>query len=50
MFAFEDWQAEEPWRLEARCRDDSGSLTELFFSEQLDDIAREGVLRRMHRP
>ena len=21
MFAFEDWQAEEPWRLEARCRE-----------------------------
>ena len=40
MFAFEDWLAEEPWRLDARCRDDSGSLTALFFSEQLDDIAR----------
>jgi WhiB family transcriptional regulator, redox-sensing transcriptional regulator len=39
MLAFEDWLAEEPWRQEARCRD-SGSLTPLFFSEQLDDIAR----------
>ena len=39
MFAFEDWLSEEPWRLEARCRDSEGSLTPLFFSEQLDDIA-----------
>lgn len=29
----EDWSA-------ARCRDGTASLTELFFSEQLDDIAR----------
>ena len=40
MLAFEDWLAEEPWRLEARCRDGGASLTALFFSEQLDDIAR----------
>ncbi|HSO96857.1 MAG TPA: WhiB family transcriptional regulator [Acidimicrobiia bacterium] len=40
MFAFEDWLSEEPWRLEARCSDSDGSLTPLFFSEQLDDIAR----------
>ena len=40
MLAFEDWLAEEPWRLEARCRDSGASLTPLFFSEQLDDIAR----------
>ena len=40
MFAFEDLLAEEPWRLEARCRDSDASLTPLFFSEQLDDIAR----------
>ena len=40
MFAFEDWLAEEPWRQEARCGDSGGSLTPLFFSEQLDDIAR----------
>jgi WhiB family transcriptional regulator, redox-sensing transcriptional regulator len=40
MFAIEDWLSEEPWRLEARCRDSGASLTPLFFSEQLDDIAR----------
>lgn len=28
------------WREQARCRDGQGTLTELFFSEQLDDIAR----------
>ena len=28
-----DWAA-------ARCRDGAGSMTELFFSEQIDDIAR----------
>lgn len=28
------------WREQARCRDGLGTLTELFFSEQLDDIAR----------
>jgi WhiB family transcriptional regulator, redox-sensing transcriptional regulator len=33
---FED----EAWRDEARCRDGSSALTALFFSEQLDDIAR----------
>ena len=27
------------WQL-ARCKDGSGSLTALFFSEQIDDIAR----------
>jgi WhiB family redox-sensing transcriptional regulator len=31
--------ADRRWRF-ASCRDDSGSLTTLFFSEQLDDIAR----------
>jgi len=31
---------EEAWRAEALCRDGSASLVELFFSEQLDDIAR----------
>jgi len=40
MLAIEDWLAEEPWRREARCRDASAALTPLFFSEQLDDIAR----------
>jgi WhiB family transcriptional regulator, redox-sensing transcriptional regulator len=39
MFAIEITE-DEPWRLEARCRDGSASLIELFFSEQLDDIAR----------
>ena len=33
---FED----EEWRDEARCSDGSASLTALFFSEQLDDMAR----------
>ncbi len=31
---------EEPWRLDARCRDGAASLTDLFFSEDLGDIAR----------
>ena len=39
MFAIEITE-DEPWRLDARCRDGSASLIELFFSEQLDDIAR----------
>lgn len=29
----------EPWWDEARCRDLEGSLTELFFSDELGDIA-----------
>ncbi len=36
----ERWDEEEAVRDEARCRDGSGQLTALFFSEQLDDIAR----------
>ncbi len=44
MFAIEleiQEQAQtELWRQEARCRDGSASLVELFFSEQLDDIGR----------
>jgi WhiB family redox-sensing transcriptional regulator len=42
MFAiqFEAQLAEESWRREARCRDGSAALLALFFSEQLDDIAR----------
>lgn len=32
--------SEEPWRLDARCRDGAASLTDLFFSEDLGDIAR----------
>src|SRR2546426_9829948 len=39
MFAIEITE-DEPWRLDARCRDGSASLIELFFSDQLDDIAR----------
>ena len=39
MFAIEYNPNDEPWRAEALCRDGSASLTELFFSEQLDDIA-----------
>jgi WhiB family redox-sensing transcriptional regulator len=39
MFAIQAIE-EESWRLEARCRDGSASLIDLFFSEQLDDIAR----------
>ena len=33
---------EEPksWEAKARCRDGSGALTHLFFSEELQDIAR----------
>jgi WhiB family redox-sensing transcriptional regulator len=40
MFAIEYGGDEELWRVDARCRDGAASLTNLFFSEQLDDIAR----------
>jgi WhiB family transcriptional regulator, redox-sensing transcriptional regulator len=40
MFAIELAIRDESWRLDARCRDGSASLVELFFSEQLDDILR----------
>ena len=40
MFAIEYGGEEELWRVEARCADGAASLTNLFFSEQLDDIAR----------
>lgn len=40
MFAIEYGCEEELWRVEARCRDGAASLTPLFFSESLDDIAR----------
>jgi WhiB family redox-sensing transcriptional regulator len=30
---------EPDWQEFARCSDNTGSMTELFFSEQLDDIA-----------
>ena len=48
MFASEQYKFEEPleeangpasW-LDARCRDGAGTLTALFFSEQIDDIGR----------
>lgn len=31
---------EEPWRDQARCRDMAATLTSLFFSDELHDIAR----------
>ncbi len=34
---------EPVWQDLARCNDGSGSMTELFFSEQLDDIAAAKV-------
>ena len=40
MFAIEYGGDEELWRVEARCADGAASLTTLFFSEALDDIAR----------
>ena len=40
MFAIEYGGEDEQWRVDARCRDGAASLTNLFFSEQLDDIAR----------
>jgi WhiB family redox-sensing transcriptional regulator len=40
MFAIEYEGEEEEWRGEARCADGAASLTPLFFSEALDDIAR----------
>ncbi len=39
MFALDLITTEEPWRADALCRDGAASLVELFFSEQLDDIA-----------
>lgn len=41
MFALQyEMTQEETWREDALCRDGSAALVELFFSEQLDDIAR----------
>jgi len=31
---------EDPWRVDARCRDGAASLTDLFFSADLGDVAR----------
>src|ERR1700704_5207796 len=44
MFAIQFTQAAETnrepdWQELARCNDGTGSMSELFFSEQLDDIA-----------
>jgi WhiB family redox-sensing transcriptional regulator len=39
MSALED-QQRQPWWAQARCNDGAGTLVALFFSEQLDDIAR----------
>ena len=37
MFAYE--QAQQLWWDDALCNDSTGALADLFFSEQLDDIA-----------
>ena len=45
MFAIQPFETDEnslrepEWQELARCNDGTGSMTELFFSEQLDDIA-----------
>jgi WhiB family redox-sensing transcriptional regulator len=39
-------EAEVNWDL-ARCRDGAGSMTGLFFSEQIDDIARAKAICNM---
>ena len=45
MFAIQPFETDETiqepdWQELARCNDGTGSMTELFFSEQLDDILR----------
>lgn len=40
----ERWEDRQELRDEARCNDGTGALTALFFSEQLDDIARAKAL------
>jgi len=40
MFAIDVTVEQEQWRRQARCRDGAATLTSLFFSESLDDIAR----------
>lgn len=40
----ERWDNEEEVRDLGRCNDGTGNLTALFFSEQLDDIARAKAL------
>ena len=39
MFAIQITE-DETWRLEARCRDGSASLVELFFSVLVEDMER----------
>lgn len=39
MSALQD-EERQPWWAQARCNDGAGTLVRLFFSEQLDDIAR----------
>jgi WhiB family transcriptional regulator, redox-sensing transcriptional regulator len=55
MFASELFEFEEPieesgtaasW-VDARCRDGAGTMTALFFSEQIDDIARAKAICTM---
>lgn len=40
MLAIAAFEREASWWADAACADGTGNLTELFFSEQLDDIAR----------
>jgi WhiB family redox-sensing transcriptional regulator len=40
MFAIDFEATVDPWRSDARCRDGAATLTALFFSEDLGDIAR----------
>jgi WhiB family redox-sensing transcriptional regulator len=40
MFPIDIDSTDEPWRVDSRCLDGSGSLTGLFFSDELHDIAR----------
>jgi WhiB family redox-sensing transcriptional regulator len=50
MFAFQEEVLEQDipdrWR-DARCRDGAASLLGLFFSEQIDDIARAKAICRL---
>jgi WhiB family redox-sensing transcriptional regulator len=40
MFPIEFEATNEPWRSEGRCVDGAGTMTALFFSDDLHDIAR----------
>ena len=33
-------QTDDPWRVDGRCNDGTGSMTHLFFSDDIHDIAR----------